>query len=91
MCGAFDFGCYLAWLSDEIQALFLWMLSAFLNGLAALVELLPVPDFMLDVPSFYLPPGVMFFASAFELDYGIGVVVSAYTARFILRRIPGIG
>jgi hypothetical protein len=27
----------------------------------------------------------------FQIDFGIGVIVSAYTLRFIIRRIPGIG
>lgn len=80
----------LRWFSDEIKAIFLWFYDAWLSGLAFALESMPVPDFLL-VQQFTMPPGVSYFASAFQLDVGLGVIVSAYTARFILRRIPIIG
>jgi len=38
-----------------------------------------------------LPTSVSWAASAFQLDVGLGIIVSAYISRFILRRIPIIG
>ncbi|NMZ77678.1 hypothetical protein HBO32_31760 [Pseudomonas nitroreducens] len=39
----------------------------------------------------YVPSTVMFFASAFELGFGVKIVLAALVLRFILRRIPLIG
>lgn len=34
---------------------------------------------------------VLYFLTMFEFQYGLTVIFTAYLARFILRRIPGIG
>lgn len=38
-----------------------------------------------------LPPGVMWFLNAFALDYGVPLCISAFVARFLIRRLPLIG
>ena len=38
-----------------------------------------------------LDPGVWFFLDFFALDVGLPLVISAYVARFLIRRIPFIG
>jgi hypothetical protein len=92
-CGRFDFGCHLGWVIDEIKELFIYFFSLILNGLASFLELIPVPDFLnnLTGSEFDLPPSITYFAVMLNMHYGIGIVVSAYVLRFILRRIPIIG
>lgn len=36
-------------------------------------------------------PGVWFFLDFFQLGYGVPLVLSAYVARFLIRRLPVIG
>lgn len=38
-----------------------------------------------------IPASVWYFLDMFAIPYGISVLLSAYVARFIVRRIPGIG
>ena len=90
-CSWYDPSCALAWLRDELQAFGLWIWDSVLSGLASVVESIPVPDFLQNVEIHTLPPAVSWAASAFQLDLGLAIIVSAYTARFILRRIPGVG
>ena len=35
--------------------------------------------------------GVWYFLDFFALDYGLPLIISAYVARFLIRRIPFIG
>jgi hypothetical protein len=36
-------------------------------------------------------PGICFFLSFFQLGYGLQLLISAYVARFLIRRLPVIG
>lgn len=90
-CEILDVGCWLGWLQEELKALFLWVWIQILNGVAALMEWLPVPGFLQNIDAFSLPDSVMYFLGLFQVHYGIGLVVGAYVLRFILRRIPLIG
>lgn len=90
MCDWYDVGCGLSWFSDELKLLFLWAYDSLLTGFVTVIDLIPAPDF-LTVGTVSLPPTVAYYAEAFKIREGIGIVVTAYTARFILRRIPGIG
>lgn len=90
-CSFYDVPCWLGWLIAEIKALCIWLLEAVFNALLAVLNLLPVPDFFNDLGTFQIPDSVMYFADAFALPEGVAMIVSAYTFRFILRRIPGIG
>lgn len=38
-----------------------------------------------------IAPGVWFFLDAFQLGYGVPLVLSAFVARFLIRRLPVIG
>ncbi|HSH72824.1 MAG TPA: hypothetical protein VK974_07180 [Methylophilaceae bacterium] len=38
-----------------------------------------------------IPPGIWFFIDAMRLDFGLPLVIAAYIARFLIRRIPVIG
>jgi hypothetical protein len=90
-CSWYDPSCTLTWLRDEFQAFGIWIWDSLLSGVATTFEAIPVPDFMQNIGAHTIPPGVSWAASAFQLDVGLGIIVSAYTARFILRRLPIIG
>lgn len=38
-----------------------------------------------------LPPGIWYFVDLFQLPFGLPLLISAYVARFLIRRIPIIG
>jgi len=90
-CSWYDPSCALSWIKDELQAFGLWIYDSILSGLAALFELMPAPEFMMNLTPHSIPSGVAWAVAPFQLEYGIGIIVSAYIARFVLRRIPGIG
>ncbi|AUD60365.1 hypothetical protein AYJ58_13155 [Shewanella sp. Pdp11] len=90
-CGITDFGCIATWLQNEYVAYVLWLYDWLFSGIAFVLESIPVPDFMLNVGTFQIPSGVAWAASMFQLDYGLVIIVSSYTARFLLRRIPFVG
>lgn len=90
-CEWYDISCGLKWLSDEFKAFFLWVFDSIMAGFAKVIELIPVPDFLENMQSQVMTPAVSWFLQPFELQYGLIAIGSAYTARFILRRIPLIG
>lgn len=61
-----------------------------MGGLASLFESIPVPSF-LEMGNLNLPSSVIFFTDLFVLPLGASIIVSAYTLRFIIRRLPFIG
>ena len=81
----------LTWFFEELKIFSTWLLGNILEGFAAVLNAIPLPDFLLNIPSYTLPPSVSFYAQYFEIEFGFTVLVSAYTIRFILRRIPFIG
>lgn len=89
-CNWYDPSCALDWIADELKAFFLWVYDGLLSGFAGLLELIPVPDFMY-MSHIQLPSGVAYFADTFMIPEGLKIIATAYTARFILRRIPAIG
>ena len=92
-CQWYDVGCGIGWLVDELKLLFQWFFEGILGAFAAVLEAIPVPDFMLQIQNttFNFPDSVTFWINMFELPFGLAVMVSAITLRFILRRIPVIG
>lgn len=95
---------FLAWIVDLFSGLFDWLkdillwlaktiFSSMMDGLASLVESIPVPDFMAQAGSFFgnLPTGVVYFLHYFAVSEGLAFIISALLLRFILRRIPFIG
>lgn len=83
--------CWLDSLIESLKDLFLYIWDLFLSGLASLIEAIPTPSFLMDLTGLELPETVIWLASMFQLDFGLTVITSAYTFRFILRRIPGVG
>lgn len=90
-CKWYEVGCWLDWLSDELKALVLWAYDAILQSLVELIDLIPVPDFLADMETITIPGTVAWAVEPLQLEFGISVCVSAYIARFAVRRIPVIG
>lgn len=96
---------FVDWLNDDvIEPVIEWLYDFALwlirkiweevaNAIATAFEALPAPDFLQDVSGAFMSidPGVMFFADVLQLPEGTAIVVSAYTGRFIIRRLPVIG
>lgn len=82
---------------DWLRDLLLWIpkkvWEGILDAVAAVLEAIPVPAFLDDIAGLWaaIPSEVVFFAEALELPVGIGMVIAAYTGRFLIRRIPVIG
>jgi len=51
----------------------------------ALIPLIPVPDFLLNMPSYAMPSEIMYFINPFQLDLGLQIVFAAYSARFVRK------
>lgn len=94
----------LDWLKSWLNSILDWFVewaewipkklySSAMSGIADFIHALPVPDFMNEAAGAFagIPQTVMYFASAFELAFGVQVVLSALSLRFALRRIPFIG
>jgi hypothetical protein len=64
-----------------------------MDGLSALINSVPVPQFMTDLAgnASAIPPEVMFFVEPFGIDTGAAIIVTAYTLRFLIRRLPVVG
>jgi hypothetical protein len=92
-CKIYDIGCWLDWVFEELRLFFVWVFDSIMDGAATLFESLPAPDFLTNAGSLNASLGsdVLFYLTLFQAHYGLGIIVSAYLARFILRRIPIIG
>lgn len=81
----------ITWFFDELLIWFQNIWNDFLGSFATVIEAIPVPDFMINVGSYAVPDSILYFAGAFNLTIGVGIIVTAYTLRFFIRRIPVIG
>lgn len=89
-CEILDASCHIGNLFTGLIEFFSWILKALLGALVQILGWIPVPSFLTS-NTFALPDGVMWFASALEVNTGLALVMSAYTLRFVLRRIPLFG
>lgn len=82
----YDFIEVLLWIPRKIFELVM-------AALAALIQAIPVPDFVNQIPSLFssLPQGVLWGFYLFNFAAGVAIIVSAYVIRFLIRRIPIIG
>lgn len=87
----YDIGGWIAWLLDEFKLLFQWVLEQIFSLGVALLSAIPVPDWMASMGTLQIPSSVAWFAQAFQLQAGAGIIASAYLIRFIIRRIPFFG
>lgn len=94
----------LAWLLELVGVVLEWLLDALiwvltkawellLEGLAALLEAIPVPSFMQQADSFWggIPGSIVYFFQFFAVAEGMAMITTALALRFLLRRIPLIG
>ena len=90
-CSWYDIPCQCRWLSAELKSFWIYVYDSLMDGLAAMVETIPVPDLLSNLQTVHLPASVSWFLEPFNLPSGLLIIVGAYTARFVLRRIPFIG
>jgi len=88
------------WLDDLAQWLkdvLLWvprkLWELLLDGLATLIEVIPVPEFMENLGSLFggLSPAIAYFIAPMEIETGVTFVMVASVIRFAIRRIPVVG
>jgi len=90
----------LDWINDALQ----WLLDALLwvprkiwqlllEGLATVINAIPVPDFLSNLGAAWsaLGPGTMYFLDVIQFDVGFPMLLSAYFLRFVIRRLPVVG
>lgn len=81
------------WLKDMLLWLPQKVWELILAGLGAIIENIPVPDWLASIGSFGagIPPGVAYIFQVMQIPEGLAMMMSAYVLRFIIRRIPVIG
>ena len=80
-------------ISDSIGKMFAFLFTKIFSGLLSVIDLLPLPFDSSTVSSLVMaiPDSIWYFANAFEISAGVGIISTAMVSRFILRRIPFIG
>jgi hypothetical protein len=83
----------LAWLLGFVTWCVVQVVSLVLAGLSAIFNAIPVPAWIASASGAIanLPPGVAYLISSLELTTGAGIMISAYTIRFVIRRLPVVG
>lgn len=82
---------------DWLKDLLLWIprkvFELLMDGFASLIEVLPVPEFMITASNAFagISGNVLFFASKFAIAEGLTIYLGALVLRFIIRRIPFFG
>jgi len=81
------------WLLNVLLYIPRWIWSELLTAFAAVISLIPVPEAVTAWSSNIgsLSSSVIWFLSIFQFKLGLTLVMSAYVARWLLRRIPFIG
>lgn len=90
-CDLLDLSCHTKSVLDFFSSFFLWVYESVVLAFADLISSIPLPDFMNQISSYRLPDVVAWAAEPFQLGTGVSIIASAYTLRFIIRRIPVIG
>lgn len=92
------FATLFGWLQDAwgwVVDFFTWLGMSIFSGVVKAVTVvlaaIPVPDWFQNIDFSGVPPAVAYFGEPFRFGTGIGIMVSAYTIRFLIRRIPVIG
>lgn len=91
-CSFTDIGCHFSWIKGQMEAFGVWLIDSVLSSIASVFESIDAPDFLSNAASVApISSTVSWAAQPFNLEFGMGIIVTAYIARFILKRIPGIG
>jgi hypothetical protein len=75
----------LQWFIEFFQSFFYWWYETTLNITAFFIEMIPVPDFLATMPTYTLPPVVLWILAPFELAFGLSIISGAIIARFVLK------
>ena len=64
-----------------------------LDGIIALLEWIPVPDWILAIPGYFAVAAdtLSWGFYVFNFVLGLTIIISAYVLRFFIRRIPVVG
>ena len=76
---------------DSISLFFIETYESIVFGLSSLFDSIPSPEFLSNSEIITIPSSITFFAEPMRLGFGLTIIVSAYTIRFLIRRIPFIG
>lgn len=88
---------YLAQALQFLLDMFLWIpkkvWELLLDGLATVIEAIPVPDFVSNIGAYFgaISPNILFFAKLLAIPEGVAMYTTAMLLRFLIRRIPVIG
>lgn len=82
-----------AWLLKVLLYVPKKLLQLVLEALSAIINAIPVPDWLAhgSVAMAGIPGGVTWFLDLMAAQYGLGIIISAYVIRFIIRRLPFVG
>jgi len=71
----------------------LHIFALLLQGLSAIINWIPAPGFYSNISGWIvsIPPLAAFLLSALQIGALVTILVTAYTLRFLIRRIPFIG
>tara|TARA_A100001391_G_scaffold68654_1_gene43891 strand:+ start:4748 stop:5038 length:291 start_codon:yes stop_codon:yes gene_type:complete len=90
-CAFYDVGCWTGHFVDGVNDFVLWLLEMLLGSVISVIEAIPVPGWLDQAASVSLPDSMLWLSGILQLPFGMTVFVSAYTLRFLIRRIPLIG
>jgi len=79
----------IAWLVNLLLEIFSW----FINAAIYLLDLMGITQKIKTASHYFdtLPDGVWYFMNLFQVQWGLGLVMTSYLIRFLIRRIPGLG
>ena len=90
-CAFYEVNCWVGWATDEVYFGILDLYGSILLGLLSVISSIPVPVWMQNVSTVSLPSGLVYLLDMVNFAEGLAIVVSAYTFRFLLRRVPFFG
>lgn len=84
---------FMGWLLDVLLWVPMKVYELLLDGLAAIIESLPVPAFLETMSSVGadIPPTVRYMLGELHFAEGLAIIIGSYIVRFGIRRIPVVG
>ena len=90
-CSVVDIGCWIGWSLSEVKLLLVGWVDDVLTAILHVINSFSPPSFLTSVQNFSFPDSMMYFLNLFQVQYGVGVIVSALIFRFVIKLIPFIG